>query len=93
VSTGTLHGQLTQSAAVLAQQFQQQKLITSGKITKAEVTQATRHRHGNHPRHRGSARHQQRHPNRQPRNLPVPTTIWSALARDSDSQTAGIPRC
>jgi uncharacterized SAM-binding protein YcdF (DUF218 family) len=42
VSTGTLHGQRTQSAAVLAQQFQQQKLITSGKITKAEVTQATR---------------------------------------------------
>lgn len=39
-STGTLHGQLTQSAAVLTQQFQQQKLITSGTITKAEVTQA-----------------------------------------------------
>src|SRR6266568_5972708 len=39
-STGTLHGQLTQSAAVLTQQFQQQKLITSGTITKAEVAQA-----------------------------------------------------
>ena len=39
-STGTLHGQLTQSAAVLTQQFQQQKVVTSGTITKAEVAAA-----------------------------------------------------
>lgn len=40
VSTGTLHGQLTQSATLLTRQFQQQKLITSGTITKAEVVSA-----------------------------------------------------
>src|SRR5215472_173075 len=40
VSTGTLHGQLSQSAAVLTQQFQEQKLITSGTIIKAEVAAA-----------------------------------------------------
>lgn len=40
VSTGTLHGQLSQSAAVLTEQFQAQKLITSGTITKAEVAAA-----------------------------------------------------
>lgn len=40
VSTGTLHGQLSQSAAVLTQQFQEQKLITSGTIMKAEVSTA-----------------------------------------------------
>jgi Mce-associated membrane protein len=39
-TTGTLHGQLIQAATGLEEQFQTQKLVTSGKITIAKVIQA-----------------------------------------------------
>jgi Mce-associated membrane protein len=39
-TTGTLHGQLSQSATDLETEFQAEELVTSGKITVAKVVQA-----------------------------------------------------